>query len=223
MNSATMLMTSHNTEGVRPHLVLISSKWYDASYVPADSDTYEMSPAILTRFQDAVRKTASDGNPIVCVPYQWNTSPVQLITKIKLAMQEHAGNPNGTVRALSLGLLAHHSQGSVFVTKHQLTSVTTLALENDRKSDQVQEFWYGACFCVFIIVCVCHLDIKPVGFKPACSCSILRNHPIMLSQDGNKTSLLTIQFILLPPNQYIAFCLNTVKATNGRSSYCSSP
>ena len=102
----------------RPHLMLISSKWH----VPADADTYEMSPETMFAFKAAVKETAPDGNPIICIPYHWNINPTELIAQIKSAIAACTGYPqDATVRALSLGLMVHHSHGSVFVTKHQLS------------------------------------------------------------------------------------------------------
>ena len=37
--------------------------------------------------------------------------------------------------------MVHHSHGSVFVTKHQLTSTTTLAFHHDAENKEVVAFW----------------------------------------------------------------------------------
>lgn len=128
---------AHNLGFKRPHVLLISSKWQI-------SDEHEMSFVSMARFKAAARQHDEDGNPVIVVNYNWGISPDQLLGKICSALQavaEQCGVPGTSVHALSIGMMVHHSHGSLFMTKEQLTSVTTLALEDDEESLHAQQFW----------------------------------------------------------------------------------
>ena len=128
---------AHSLGFKRPHILLISSKWQI-------SDEHEMSFVSMAKFKGAVRSHDEDGNPVIVVGYNWGITPDQLLAKIHDALQkeaEHCGVPGTSVHALSIGMMVHHSHGSLFMTKEQLTSITTLSLEHDDESLQVQRFW----------------------------------------------------------------------------------
>ena len=119
----------------RPHVLLICDAWEGLPGIRMSEEAQAMLDAACVHHD-------TEGAPVVYIRYNWDIKPKQLLTKIRNALHkearrqkaEHAGKIH------SLALMVNTNEGSIFMTKQQLTSISSLTvMEKSNREDQ--HFW----------------------------------------------------------------------------------
>lgn len=128
----------HNGGWTRPHLLLICDKWESSAGIEMSEETHGM-------MEDACLHHDTEGAPVVHINYKWDISPKKLLAAIRKALKKEAQRQGALHwgKIHSLAMMARHSEGSIFMTKRQLTSISSLTLmeKHNIANKEDQTFW----------------------------------------------------------------------------------